>query len=160
LTEVNIIGVMIAIIGKLPLPGHRIETTRPLTFTGIALYTYHKYQKSITTPIPLEPTDHRYTAVNDTTTSGVPLEHLDSPNPNPNPTYPPITRERETEEDRTQRLRDEFEGWGRESSSWSGDDADPDEVDEDEVERRMAEREGGKGVGKGGKWGEWWAKEM
>jgi len=68
--------------------------------------------------------------------------------------YPPQARE--TTEDRTQRLRDEFEGWGRESSTWS----ESDEVEEEEVERRMSERDG-KGVpASKGKWAEWWSKEM
>jgi hypothetical protein len=56
-------------------------------------------------------------------------------------------------------LRDEFEGWGRESSTWS-ESGDGDEVEEDEVERRMSERDGkGVPVAKG-RWAEWWSKEM
>ena len=117
---------------------------------GIALYTYHKYQKSIATPLPQSEETHHYSSLDPPT--GVPLENFDSPTP----TYPPQSRE--TPEERTQRLRDEFEGWERASSTWS----DGDEVEEDEVERRMSEREGGKGVTPAvrGKWGEWWGKEM
>lgn len=115
------------------------------------MYTYHKYQKSIATPLSTPETEsHAYASLNPP--SGVPLETLDTPN-----SYPPQARE--TTEDRTQRLRDEFEGWGRESSTWS-ESGDGDEVEEDEVERRMSERDG-KGVPAAkGRWAEWWSKEM
>jgi hypothetical protein len=56
-------------------------------------------------------------------------------------------------------LRDEFEGWGRESSTWS-ESGDGDEVEEDEVERRMSERDGKGGPVAKGRWAEWWGKEM
>lgn len=117
------------------------------------MYTYHKYQKSIATPLQSpEDESHAYASLAPPS-SGVPLENLDTPN-----TYPPLARE--TTEDRTQRLRDEFEGWGsRASSTWSI--SDDGEVEEEEVERRMSERDGkGVTVGTRGKWGEWWAKEM
>ena len=116
------------------------------------MYTYHKYQKSIATPLPTPETEtHAYSSLNPQTNSGLPLENMDAPT-----SYPPQARE--TTEDRTQRLRDEFEGWGRESSTWS---ESGDEIEEDEVERRMSERDG-KGVGPParGRWAEWWAKEM
>jgi solute carrier family 35 protein C2 len=118
---------------------HRLERNKAEQ-VGIALYTYHKYQKSIATPTPLSNETHTYTSLHPSSASGVPLEHLDSPSP----TYPPPPPPRETTEDRTQRLRDEFEGWGRESSTWS--ESDREELGEDEVERRMTERDGSKGV--------------
>lgn len=173
LTEVNIIGVAIAITGESAkatiVPGLDL-----MTFAGIALYTYHKYQKSILTPLPLDahgrpvsPSSlapsgqaHGYTSIRDRD-SAVPLAPLDSRTASP--TYPPGPA-RETPEDRTQRLRDEFEGWGRDEN-WS--DEDDDEVGEEEVQRRMTEREGSKSVTVGtgasarkGRWGEWWEKEM
>lgn len=136
---------------------------------GIALYTYHKYQKSIASPLPLDShgrpispsslapqgQDHQYTSVDGGAEPPMPLSRLQTPSPS---TYPPPARE--TAEDRTQRLRDEFEGWGREDETWSDGDAD-DEVEDDEVERRMTERDGSKGVTTGRtRWGEWWGKEM
>jgi solute carrier family 35 protein C2 len=139
---------------------HRLEWNKAEQ-VGIALYTYHKYQKSIATPTPLSNDAHTYTSLHPSSASGVPLEHLDSPSP----TYPPPPPPRETTEDRTQRLRDEFEGWGRESSTWSESDREELELElgEDEVERRMTERDGSKGVTTGsskGGWGEWWMKSM
>jgi len=135
---------------------HRLEWNKAEQ-VGIALYTYHKYQKSIATPTPLSNEAHTYTSLHPSSASGVPLEHLDSPSP----TYPPPPPPRETTEDRTQRLRDEFEGWGRESSTWS--ESDREDLGEEEVERRMTERDGSKGVTTGsskGGWGEWWMKSM
>lgn len=141
---------------------------------GIALYTYHKYQKSILTPVPLDSATpnahgHEYSSVRDhegtVPTRGMPLSDLSRPTSPPTLSYPPPPRE--TAEDRTQRLRDEFEGWNR-SDEWSrrsSEDSTGEEVEADEVERRMTERDGGKGsmASMGAKrraWGEWWEKEM
>lgn len=102
----------------------------------------------------------------------MPLSTLSRPTSPPTQSYPPLPtiRERETPEDRTQRLRDDFEGWNQhpEEDAWSQSQSrsrsSQEEVEVDEVERRMLEREGGVGSGgKGGKrraWGEWWEKEM
>lgn len=188
LTEVNIVGVMIAITGEPPMlqagyPESRIRSQNgKLTrISGIALYTYHKYKKSIASPIshpldsPSSPSlhGHQYASIRregegrPNTETGMPLSTSASrANSPPTPsTYPPLppVRDRETAEDRTQRLRDDFEGWNREDDEvWSGDEDEP-ELDAEEVERRMTERDGGKGsdvMAKRRRWGEWWEKEM
>ncbi|WVQ78542.1 hypothetical protein IAT38_000628 [Cryptococcus sp. DSM 104549] len=160
LTTFNIIGVVI-------------------TITGIALYSFHKYQKSISSTVeldshgrPIQSDDssplidnapHHYstTASHDIDadhsslpgTPGMPLTTLSRDR---SPT--PSERERDrlqAEEDRVNRARDDFEGWDREGSdTWS------EEAEEEEVERRRNEREGGEGRGGKNKWGEWWEKEM
>ncbi len=67
--------------------------------------------------------------------------------------YPP----EETAEERTNRLRDDFEGWNRDREEFWTDDGDG-EVEQEEVERRRNDRVGKE---KGGRsWGEWWEKEM
>jgi hypothetical protein len=71
----------------------------------------------------------------------------------------------ETEEERLERLTDDFEGWDddREASEWSEEGA---EAEAGEVEVRRKERlglGGGEGEVKMGysrSWGSWWEKEM
>ncbi|WVR05461.1 hypothetical protein IAU60_002477 [Kwoniella sp. DSM 27419] len=161
LTKLNIVGVVI-------------------TICGIALYSYHKYQKSIASTVeldargdPIKEDDRaplmdstsnryvttpqadpeRYSGVGTSRRAdpAVPLSELDRERPKAKDhSYPPSMAE-ETEEERTRRLRDDFEGWGRVDDEWSEDD---EEAGEDEVQRRREERTGGK------RWGEWWDKAM
>jgi solute carrier family 35 protein C2 len=142
--------------------------------SGIALYTYHKYQKSMASNIPLDehgrPLDpehggesHFYARAHasheETRLAGhpspglytdrdaVPLNSLDRRG-DPD----------ETDEDRANRLRDDFEGWGRRDDDWS--DAES-EADAEEVEQRRQDRQERAGAIKGEKsWGLWWDKSM
>ncbi|OCF44162.1 solute carrier family 35, member C2 [Kwoniella heveanensis CBS 569] len=205
LTSLNIVGVVI-------------------TIGGIALYSFHKYQKSISSTVELDAhgnpvkeddtaplmgtASHRYVTAsqNDrdgdrdqdrilgdialsTSASGsrppsaineqVPLDSLNNHGKAARSklkSYPYSKNgpeaEAETDEERTNRLRDDFEGWDRpENDDWSGsgsdDEEEADEVDTDEVDRRRNQRlnAGGGGAGsKGGsgrsRWGEWWDKAM
>jgi solute carrier family 35 protein C2 len=162
LTELNVIGVVIAV-------------------SGIALFTYHKYQKVISSPVPLdahgqpieddgEGMDHEYALANmdndreaphcsfiDQGREGVKIEGDGEDH-----TYPPSPpREAEiemTNEERADRRRTEFEGWN--DRDW--DEGDEEEEGEMEVQRLRNHREG-KGRSSGGlgrSWGEWWDKEM
>ncbi|WVW82903.1 hypothetical protein I302_104917 [Kwoniella bestiolae CBS 10118] len=152
LTGLNIIGVVI-------------------TVCGIALYSYHKYQKSMSStveldaygkPIPEDDTSpligsnsHRYTSTSqnehdlhhhDDGSAEVPLAQLG--------------KSKETEEERTQRLRDDFEGWDNNANDdeWSDNE---DEAEEDEVQRRRNERLGNESGGdRKNSWGDWWDKEL
>ncbi|WRT67304.1 uncharacterized protein IL334_004272 [Kwoniella shivajii] len=162
LTGLNIIGVVI-------------------TVCGIALYSYHKYQKSISSTVELDAhgnpvkeddtaplmgsNSHRYTTTpqadpdnvqnalggsSGLQATGVPLTQLGKVGKN----------KKESDEDRTQRLRDDFEGWDHQrEDEWS----EEDEVDEDEVERRRNQRIEGDTEPEGKKphgWGDWWDKEL
>lgn len=158
LTELNIVGVFI-------------------TMGGIATYTYHKYQKSISTPTPLDshgrpvdpenggephlysraPTSHEETRLAGepspglyTHTNNVPLDSLQRSKPI------------ETDEERTNRLRDDFEGWDRRDEDWSEADEDEAEADLEEVEARRRERDDavGKDDSTARSWGAWWDKSL
>ncbi|KAK4686664.1 solute carrier family 35, member C2, partial [Tremellales sp. Uapishka_1] len=154
LTELNIIGVVI-------------------TVCGIALYSYHKYQKSVNSPVPLDshgnPTQEVDEAASHETryvpapTSAVPLSSLMSHDrsngshgyPPPPPAYVP------TEEDLMEERADRFEGWnqGDEDEDENEDEADEEELDDEEVERRRNEREEGE-PDTPRSWGGWWGKDM
>lgn len=72
--------------------------------------------------------------------------------------YPPAQplNDRDSQEDRMQRRRDDFEGW---NDSWSEDEEG--EEEEEEVLKRRRERIGDDKAGDtGGSWGKWWDKEM
>lgn len=115
LTQLNIIGVVV-------------------TVCGIALYTFHKYQKSVSTP-PEETHGGDYARVDTVEDADrfleehaperVQMHELRQSEGSPDPA------------ERTQRLRDDFEGWDRDEE-WSDD---AEEVDAEEVERRMAEKQ-------------------
>ncbi|KAK8869652.1 hypothetical protein IAR55_000220 [Kwoniella newhampshirensis] len=157
LTELNIIGVVI-------------------TICGIALYSYHKYQKSMSTTLELDnhcrpvgdddtsplnsnpnhlyataPSDDLETAPIVPGSSGVPMSRLDSSSTGKH-VYPPIGGEvddGDDGEDRINRMRDDFEGWDDPNRQDEDDwSEDEQEVDEEEVERRRKEREGGLGISK------------
>ena len=63
----------------------------------------------------------------------------------------------QTNEDRANRLRDDFEGWNRRVDEWS--DEEVHEVGDEEVAARMEERVSSKSS-RGKSWGDWWEKEM
>ena len=142
---------------------------------GIALYTYHKYQKSISDPIPLDahglPVDeeggeerHFYARARTSQDSprvstaneaeGMTLTPLRrSPNPSS------LSRA-ESSEERAARLRDDFEGWDRADDDWSDAEAE-EEAGLDEVAQRREEREHGTTTASREKsWGPWWDKSM
>jgi len=148
-----------------------VETTLK---AGIALYTYHKYQKSMATNIPLDedgkpldpehggeshfyaraPASHEETRLAGQPSPGlytdrdaVPLNSLDR-----------RADADDTDEDRANRLRDDFEDWGRRDEDWS--DAES-EAAAEEVERRRQDRQSHAGSAADVKsWGTWWDKSM
>ncbi|AFR93429.1 solute carrier family 35, member C2 [Cryptococcus neoformans C23] len=166
LTTFNIIGVVI-------------------TITGIALYSFHKYQKSISSTVELDaegkpittddsaepliaPSHTRHSSVGNrqsyehdplaSITNNVPLSYLSSSaNPSSHDVSLTSTGAREREEEEVNKAKDDFEGWDR-PGEWSVDEEELEEVAEEEVERRMREREGQ--MDKQGKWGEWLNKRM
>ncbi|WVQ98894.1 hypothetical protein IAU59_006025 [Kwoniella sp. CBS 9459] len=187
LTGLNIVGVFI-------------------TVAGIALYSFHKYQKSIATTVELDAhglpvkeddtaplmgtASHRYVTAaqnerDQNRTSGdialgsasgsrspsqldeVPLDSLNSGGKTrPRQGRVIAQAEAETDEERTNRLRDDFEGWDRpDHDEWGGSEDEEEEVDQDEVERRRNQRldvsgaDGSKGTG-GRRWGDWWDRSM
>lgn len=154
------------------MPKRRLDELRLLPSSlGIATYSYHKYQKSISSTVALDahgnliesdvsPVDNTpprlYTSTADANiprraSDGLPLDALadgSSHRDGRAHAYPPD----ETSEERANRLRDEFEGWNREDE-WS-----EEEETIEEVERRRLEKVG---IAKGTKsWGQWWEKEM
>nr|XP_031857231.1 uncharacterized protein CI109_007350 [Kwoniella shandongensis]KAA5524303.1 hypothetical protein CI109_007350 [Kwoniella shandongensis] len=164
LTELNIIGVVI-------------------TVCGIALYSWHKYQKSISTTLELDDRGRPIPDDNDTSPlnsnpnnlyatapsddpdsalsgspSGVAMSRLNSSGTAKH-VYPPGvvgTDPEEEREERMNRLRDDFEGWddpNREEDEEWSEDDEVDEADEEEVERRRKERELASDGGSGGKVG-------
>ena len=181
LTDLNIIGVVITVCGECLyfLLGMPSDVAQFLDLSGIALYTFHKYQRTISSDVPLDPQGEPYPSdghqpsitapprfyamantereplrSSDTNHDGVPLASLDS-SIALDRQRPGYSRE-ETAEDRTNRLRDEFEGW----NGVDGSDEDDPEAGEGEVERRRNERvrtDHDDGIGS---WGEWWDKEM
>ncbi|EIW69991.1 hypothetical protein TREMEDRAFT_38661 [Tremella mesenterica DSM 1558] len=144
LTELNIIGVVV-------------------TVCGIALYSYHKYQKSISAPlavdlhghaIPLDPSSHSHN-YSSLSTETAPLRRsialgalegeysLDNSkfetgetNEDGHP-YPPVSidrsRQSEEEGERTQRLRDDFEGYN--DHLYEEEEGEDDGVEVEEVRR-------------------------
>lgn len=143
-----------------------------VTVCGIATFTYHKYQKSISTPTPLDPHGHPVdpehggeahlyartpTSHEETRLAGQPSPGLYTDTDLP---LGSISRPKhiETDEERTNRLRDDFEGWGRREEDWS--DADEDEADLEEVEARRQERDGKGDTATAKSWGTWWDKEL
>ncbi|WVF72026.1 hypothetical protein IAT40_006838 [Kwoniella sp. CBS 6097] len=181
LTSLNIVGVVI-------------------TIGGIALYSFHKYQKSISNTVELDAhgnpvkeddtaplmgtASHRYVtasqidreqdrisgdiALGSTSGSRTPSQLNEVPldSMNRGKVIQP-----ETDEERTNRLRDDFEGWDRpDNDEWSGSEDEEEEVDADEVERRRNQRigslngggggEASKGGTGGGRWVDWWDKAM
>jgi solute carrier family 35 protein C2 len=140
--------------------------------SGIALYTFHKYQKNISSPDPLDssetaetanPAQPRFYAMANSeiqplhlpgpAAERVPLASLNSSTAldRQRHAYPP----EEGGEDGTNRLRDDFEGWNDREAVSEDDDS---EVGEEEGERRRNERDGKDSGGKS--WGTWWEKEM
>jgi solute carrier family 35 protein C2 len=180
LTELNIIGVVIAI-------------------GGITLYTYHKYQKSIMSPVPLDkhgrPIEEealvhehmldqsesggyerapmgefemgeaarRASSGSQRRESGLGLGPTQTQGQGRSKTGSGLVAETETHEDRVERTTSDFEGW---NDDWREDDDEEDEVADEEVERLRAQREGSgmgeqrKGSVLGRSWGDWWEKEM
>ncbi|WWC60930.1 uncharacterized protein I303_103506 [Kwoniella dejecticola CBS 10117] len=172
LTGLNIIGVVI-------------------TVCGIALYSYHKYQKSMaetvelddcgkpireddTAPLMRTSTSNRYTVAPQT--DGLDHQQQDQ---DPDYDHPPISpsiqnagempltqlgKPKETDEERAQRLRDDFEGWdhGSPDDEWS--DQEEDVLDDNEIQRRRNERIGQENQiddrGKRKGWGDWWDRKM
>lgn len=64
----------------------------------------------------------------------------------------------ETAEDRSDRLRDDFEGWSRDrAEEWSDNEQEADDV---EVGKRRDEREGKESSALSKSWGDWWEKQM
>lgn len=156
LTQLNIVGVFV-------------------TVCGIATFTYHKYQKSISEPLPLDshgkpvdpenggephlysraPQSHEETRLAPdhspgiyTETDAVPLSSLE-----------PRRVEAESEEERVNRLRDNFEGWdNREDRDWSDEES---EADLGEVDARRKQREGDREDQSATRsWGRWWDQSM
>jgi solute carrier family 35 protein C2 len=151
-----------------------------VTVSGIATYTYHKYQKSIAEPIPLDshgqPVDpehggeaHFYARTPSTheesrsagdrstgtytDTEAVPLSSLSRNRDIP----------QETAEERTARLRDDFEGWDRRDEDWSEEEEEDEEASLDEVAARRNQRQGSErteGESSGKSWGQWWDKSL
>ncbi|WVQ71800.1 hypothetical protein IAR50_001342 [Cryptococcus sp. DSM 104548] len=164
LTTFNIIGVVI-------------------TITGIALYSYHKYTKSISATLELDPSgkpipslsdpsaplippseSHGYTEAPSSSDDTVPLSYLSSNSTSRASQYPPLreSAERERDEEDERQLKDDFEGWDTPGAGGNDSEDELDEVEEDEVERRRAERQSGRaetGRSKGW-WGEWLDKSM
>ncbi|XAO22695.1 hypothetical protein I312_101468 [Cryptococcus bacillisporus CA1280] len=166
LTTFNIIGVVI-------------------TITGIALYSFHKYQKSMSSTVELdaegkpvatddsvEPlmaaSDTRHSTVGNResyehapmapTTNDVPLSYLSSSAGHSSHNVSLTSMEmRERGEEEINKAKDDFEGWDR-PEGWSGDEEELEELGEDEIARQREEREGQKH--KQGKWGEWLDKQM
>ncbi|OCF55819.1 solute carrier family 35, member C2 [Kwoniella mangroviensis CBS 10435] len=152
LTGLNIIGVVI-------------------TVCGIALYSYHKYQKSMASTVELDAygkpilsddtspligsDSHRYT-----TTPQNDHEHEHQEIIDRQSAEVPLTqlgKNKETEEERTQRLRDDFEGWDNDNN---GDDGwSEDEPEAEEVQRSRDERLGND-AGRKNSRGDWWDKEI
>lgn len=141
LTPVNIIGVVV-------------------TVCGIALFSYHKYQKSISQTVEIDETGRAIThdGLDDERT---PLAHGNFENeersmrsgstPASRPesvrlhTLAPSTDD--DDDDRANRLRDDFEGWDHPGSD------DEDEPDDDLVEAMRGHRTRSR-------WAEWWDKSM
>ncbi|ODN83283.1 hypothetical protein L202_01454 [Cryptococcus amylolentus CBS 6039] len=166
LTTFNIVGVVI-------------------TITGIALYSYHKYSKSISAtleldssgkPIPslsdasaplIPPSEsHEYAPAPSSSDDPVPLSYLSSNSTSRASQHPPLreSAERAREEEDERQLKDDFEGWDRPGGAGSDSEEELDEIEEDEVERRRAERQNGRGLSDTGRskgwWGEWLDKSM
>ncbi|WWD01214.1 hypothetical protein V866_008155 [Kwoniella sp. B9012] len=152
LTGLNIIGVVI-------------------TVCGIALYSYHKYQKSMASTVELDAygkpilsddtspligsDSHRYTSTSQNDNEDEHQEIIDRQS-----AEVPLTqlgKNKETEEERTQRLRDDFEGWDNDNNG--DDDWSEDEPEAEEVQRRRDERLG-IDAGRKNSWGDWWNKEI
>ena len=127
--------------------------------SGIALFTFHKYQKSISTPVPLDsngsphPEDvdpntprHMYHSVR-----GDERRHLSHSSGN----HDRVQLETLSDESITGRGSRVNEG-----DEWS--DADGNEVEEEEVARLREEREAVKvqATTTSGGWGKWWDKKM
>lgn len=132
---------------------------------GIALYSFHKYQKSLAAdltldakgnPIPVDEDDERAPLTRSYSTSrhsrsgsrashaathasrGSVASHMETPVGVPMHELASSRASRistEDEEEHTARLRSDFEGWDR-----VGIDDDESELDEDDVERYRAER--------------------
>lgn len=71
--------------------------------------------------------------------------------------------EPETDEERANRMRDDFEGWDRQDADdWSDNDDDEPEADMEEVATRREQRngEGGTEIDAAKSWGSWWDKTM
>ena len=203
LTRLNVVGVVIAVCGMSNLcspagacSGCLRRRARPrATWSckgntdpkGIALYSFHKYQKSISDPDEhghghghgasralSREASHPQTPTSLSAAGAYALASSEAdergvaPAP-PRHKYPPGGNgfEPESPEERVERLRDEFEGFN-EPRDGEGDGLVTDsesEVGEDEVVKRREERihsEFGLGLGerKKGRWGEWWDREM
>lgn len=172
LTELNIIGVVI-------------------TISGIALYSYHKYQRSIHREVRL---DAAQNPIDDPDDESAPLrpgaaphgysrtattdEHdrsrrmsASSEDGGDRPTLSPMAGQSalqlhslhsavssESREERTTRLRDEFEGWNNGDTE---DEDDESEADEEEIARRRSDRVGGDDDSRSrSKWNEFWDRSM
>ncbi|GMK59391.1 hypothetical protein CspeluHIS016_0704060 [Cutaneotrichosporon spelunceum] len=153
-----------------------------ITIAGIALYSFHKYQKSMKTEVPLDeegnvvPTENASDDERQPLNRGARGSHGSlASRPSIGSQYAPNTpssRSRRTpdggatpvdtvpmtelsnrsseEDERTNRLRDNFEGWNT-----PGESDYESEVDEEEVLRYRGER-----VGLRSRWNEWWDRPM
>lgn len=156
-----------------------VSTARtPAHAAGIALYSFHKYQKSIS-----DPEDHFHSHSHSHTprtpgasgayalaasreghenlsTRGIGTPHTYPPGSPPSP----ASKEPESAQDRVDRLRDEFEGWNGADNTPEGvtDSEDEGEAGEDEVQKRRQERiDAAFGVKRAkGRWGAWWDREV
>ncbi|KAL7424140.1 hypothetical protein Q5752_001725 [Cryptotrichosporon argae] len=151
LTELNVVGVAV-------------------TVSGIALFSYHKYTRSLAAslkvdtagePVPSPTRTHTHddtspllgpataTRSGQSSVRAPSVRHADAgdePAYSLRPITPASTAMVETGEERAERLRDEFEGWDEGVGPADNDedeedeDEDEDEADADEVARRRAER--------------------
>lgn len=152
-----------------------------ITISGIALYSYHKYQKSMKAEVPLDdagnvvpddevdderrPLNRAARGSHGSLASRPSLASQRGPRTpssrsrqtpdgvaTPADTLPmtELSNRSSEEEERANRLRDDFEGW----DTPGGSDYES-EVDEDEVARYRTER-----VGVRSRWKEWWDRPM
>lgn len=141
LSPINIVGVVV-------------------TVCGIALFSYHKYQKSISQTVEIDEMGRAITH-DDLDDERTPLAHgaYETEERSMRGSSAPASRPEsmrlqtlapssdEDEEDRANRLRDDFEGWDHPGS-------DDDEEPDDDLVEAMRERK------TRSKWAEWWDKPM
>ncbi|WWC89859.1 uncharacterized protein L201_004787 [Kwoniella dendrophila CBS 6074] len=166
-----------------------------ITICGIALYSYHKYQKSMASTVELDSNGkpildedgtsplirsqaNRYIQTPQNEHNDHYYEN-DQLNPTNNESEVPLTKLRnsnknieENDEDRTQRLRDDSEGWDNNTPNDDWSEEEEDDIDEDEIQKRRNERlnsnsnsNSNSSTGQGkldrkSSWGDWWDKEL
>lgn len=133
-----------------------------ITLCGIALFSYHKYQKSIRSTVEIDEAGRavNYDELNDDERTPLSRGNFDheehSTRPNSMPASRPESVRLQTmvpstddeDDDRVDRLRDDFEGWDRPGSE------DEDEPDDDLVEAMRENKTRSK------KWAEWWDRPI